>query len=189
MSDAKFYTDYPIAGNEEGVVVAIELLAYDRNKYLTVRFGDSTEEVKTGYVYKVINGKTKKWLSTKDILSLPTSTDAKAPTQRDIHSELKSKRSKKTTYSVWVGGTRSEFNTLKEVFAFVFPFVTNTTKDIVVMKEFRSKHSWYNAAIVEVTGNDVWDFPERRRGARNSGVLSKKYFRELQKLAQYRKES
>lgn len=52
----KVWTDYPIVGlgdvpGERAPVREAELLAWDRDKYVTARVGDVVETIKRGYFY------------------------------------------------------------------------------------------------------------------------------------------
>lgn len=46
----EFFTDYPVVGNPDGKRVPVQLLAYDRNKYVTVSYNGHTDKVKSGYI-------------------------------------------------------------------------------------------------------------------------------------------
>lgn len=180
-----YYTDYPIEGNESSDLIPIELLAYDRDKYVTVKYKDVVESTKSGYIYKFNGGK--KYLSKKELFSLPTQAGDSFPSKRNIAKELKDSRKKKTSYSVWIDDTRSKFDTLDSTLGFVRGRISNTVHDIEILREIRKKNSWQQDTILEICENNVYDYVSRKNSARSSGFLSKKHFRALQRLAEQRK--
>ena len=67
----KAYTDYPIA--DASGVVEVKVLAYDRNKYATVRLGEHVTDVKSGYLFR--DRDLSKPLKTLALHQLPVSCD------------------------------------------------------------------------------------------------------------------
>ena len=181
-----YYKDYPIEGNESSDLIAIELLAYDRNKYVTVKYKELIDSIKSGYIYKLVEGD-KKFLSKNDVFSLPVEVGEGRPSRKDIANELKSSRHKKTSYNVWIDGKREEFDTILSAVNFVRNRIKHTVHDVEITRQVKNKNFWTNETIVEICGIYVHDYVSRKNSARCSGFLSKKHFRVLQKLAQQRK--
>ena len=175
-----FYTDYPMIGNESRQEIEVALLTYDRNKYVTVKFGDYEDSVKSGYIYKYVSGK-KKSLSKKDILSLPACPEDRLPSRKSVENEIKLSRKRKTTYTVWVSNERVDFDTLKSMIKYVIHKTTSTSDDICVSRCVTSKHSWSTTPIFEIEGNEIFEYG-RNGVARSSGWLSKRHYRMLHSI-------
>lgn len=172
-----FHTDFPISGNESGQEVQLNLLAYDRNKYVTVKFQDYEDSVKSGYIYKYVSGK-KKFLSKRDVMSLPISVKGIAPSRKSIEEEIKCSRKRKTTYTVWIGTNKRDFYTLKSVLKYVIHKMKSTSEDIYVSRCVKSKYSWDTTPIFEIEGSQVFEYG-RNGVARSSGWLSNRHYRML----------
>lgn len=103
------FTEYPLQ-NSQGVI-AVDLLAYDRNKYVTVGVGSATEEVKAGYLF--CDEALKKRVSDRQLYALPQKLGGASPTRLEVHKELKAIRRRHVTlYIVWVGNSRCEYRSL-----------------------------------------------------------------------------
>lgn len=175
-----YYTDYPITGNEVGDDVEIEVLSYDRNKYLTVLYRGNTDEVKTGYVYKLTN-QGRKSLSVQELYSLPINQGATKPTRLEVSLKLKARRKRKTQYRVWSGNRSFMFDSLQSVLKWIVKQIkTDSTLSLSVLREVRGKGSWSSKAVVDIEGALVYDITDNKQGARCSGFLSKKHYRKLQ---------
>lgn len=110
----KFYTDYPINGTDG--VKEVEVLAYDRNKYVTVRFQGKTTAIKAGYL-RQDEALTNPVLR-RQLRVLPVKEDGSVPTRREIHAELKQmRRQHRTAYTLLVGDDAYEYRSLKESLA------------------------------------------------------------------------
>lgn len=176
-----FYTDYPISGNESGQEIQVSLLAYDRNKYVTVKFQDYEDSVKSGHIYKYVSGK-KKFLSKKDVLSLPACVGDAAPSRKLVESEIKLARKRKTTYTVWVGTNKRDFYTLKSMLKYVIHKISSTGENIYASRCVKSKYSWDTTPIFEIEGSQVFEYG-RNGVARSSGWLSNKNYRNISGVA------
>lgn len=107
----KAKTDYPLNGQAyDGVWNEVELLAYDRYKYVMVRGGTW---VKNGYI-KRLDGKP---LSMAQLYSLPEEVEDKKPTRRDVAAELKAwqKYKQKVWYRIYLEdmGPAKNFSNLR----------------------------------------------------------------------------
>lgn len=173
-----YYTDYPIQGNEGHALIVVTLLAYDRNKYVTIQYGEIIDSIKSGYIYKSIDGKRK--MSRKELFSLPTEVNKAIPSSLDVANELKKFRREKVSYCVWIGNKRTEFGSIAYAVNFVKNRIKHTVEDIVITRKSENKTSWSHEQILEVCKNDVFDHHVRNGSARCSGFLSKKHFRKLQ---------
>lgn len=103
------YTDYPLP--EHQGVVKVQLLAYDRNKYVTVDFQGFYEGVKSGYLFA--DAALTKHLTWAKLYSLPRSVEHHWPTRKEVAAELKARRKRKTHYFLWLGDERRSVGTLK----------------------------------------------------------------------------
>ncbi|WP_087864421.1 hypothetical protein [Comamonas thiooxydans] len=96
-----FTTDYPIEGNEAHSWIQVQLLAYDRNRYVAVQHGAVIEWIKAGYVRKAkASSAPVKYLSRKDLYSLPREVGGPKPSCFAVHLELKAYRKRETDYSL-----------------------------------------------------------------------------------------
>lgn len=103
------YTDYPLP--EHQGVVKVRLLAYDRNKYVTVDFQGYCDGVKSGYLFS--DAALTKHLTQAKLYRLPRSVDQSWPTRKAVAAELKAGRKRKTHYFLWLGDERRTVGTLK----------------------------------------------------------------------------
>lgn len=95
-SARQYFTDYPIEGNADGAMVQVELLAYDRNKYITVKYKGEIDEVKSGYIYS--DPAVLRSLTQKEVFALPQTLHARRPHKLHIAQELRKARITKVTY-------------------------------------------------------------------------------------------
>lgn len=91
--------------NDPKNYIDCELLAYDRDKYILIRFPDGREEeYKSGYIR---NAKNFKYLTYRQLYSLPIfswGSDKKVgtkPTKRDVQKELREHYKIKTTFKLY----------------------------------------------------------------------------------------
>lgn len=94
----KVYTDYPLIENTPTQMYVVDVLAYDRNKYLALQYNDEIHWVKAGYVYK--DPVSYKTLSRNALLKLPVRVGLMAPSRKEVAREIKLGRAKKTIYTV-----------------------------------------------------------------------------------------
>lgn len=107
----KAFTDYPIDGATG--VIEVAMLAYDRNKYVTVQYGNTIEEVKSGYLY--LDAGLKQPYGARRLYALPLEVDGTVPTRRQAHAELMGRRRRhQTKYVLWVGEVRHQYRHLHE---------------------------------------------------------------------------
>lgn len=107
------YTDYPLPGNPDAHVVEVLVLAYDRNKYATVRYEGETDSVKCGYLFQ--NEALTRPIPALAWHLLPTEVDGPRVTRRQAHGALKAqRRAKETRYVLWVEAERHNYRTLRE---------------------------------------------------------------------------
>lgn len=106
----KAFTDYPIDGYDG--VHQVEVIAYDRDKYATVRIGSSVEDVKSGYLFR--DEALTRRLSRVSLYRLPVEAGAPADSHEKVQRELKRLRSRRTDYTLWVGDTPHQYKSLAE---------------------------------------------------------------------------
>lgn len=95
----KAYTDYPFVDGDYSIK-EIEVLAYDRDKYASVRTPDGTiDQVKTGYITK--DAGATKFFNRRVWHSLPTCVSGLKPTRKEVAAERKRWYKKKVTYCVF----------------------------------------------------------------------------------------
>lgn len=111
----KCYTDYPVIGNPNGNVVAVDVLAYDRDKYVDVSYNGNHDSVKLGYVWLDEN-LTKRLSSSKiSCFRLPTEVGLSLQTKPEAVREYKDTYRYTTWYSVCTGNSGEfTFETLKQ---------------------------------------------------------------------------
>lgn len=95
-SARQYFTDYPIQGNADGAMVQVELLAYDRNKFITVKYKGEVDEVKSGYIYS--DPAVLRRLTQNEVFALPLTPQARRPQKLHIARELRKARITKVTY-------------------------------------------------------------------------------------------
>lgn len=89
----------------------VQLLAYDRNKYVLVQFPDGTqEEFKSGYIRRIDNFG---YLTARQLYSLPVTEFindgigiGEYRTKREVQEELRSNYKHKTTFTVYVSNCK-----------------------------------------------------------------------------------
>lgn len=94
----KAYTDYPIASNLQSEVIEVEMLTYDRDKYVTVKHGDCVEDIKRGYLFK--DPKLTQRITKLTWCLLPEDGD-ELKSRREAYCELKQNRAKSVEYTVY----------------------------------------------------------------------------------------
>lgn len=118
----KYYTDYPLDGQSfTGEFKEVELLAYDRNKYVEVRDAQGLQDgIKAGYIRKyAFDNKTLKRITDQDLFKLPWEEHQPRPTRQEQAAELKAEyHHRKALYLIWAHADKEiptiECYTLKE---------------------------------------------------------------------------
>lgn len=142
------YTDYPV-GAHTGTI-KVELLAYDRDKYVTVRAGTDVEDVKTGYLFQ--DKDLKRHLSVITLYSLPSEEGKPVPTRLKAHAEMmKHRRRHKTRYSLWVGDKRFEYSNLHDALRH-FGRERKQVNCVLFRDRFRSRRSIYEMMVESENG-------------------------------------
>ena len=168
------YTDYPIEGNPDSKVIEVELLAYDRNKYVTVRRGDVTESVKSGYLYR--DPAQARWIGRMVLALLPKEEGEKPPTRREIAAERKERRDCRTTYVLWVAKVRHPYATLAAVMRHFAR--SYATADCVLMRfQCRGYSSTTECVLEAENGHLVIPSYGRERPCFKNNHHYRKYFR------------
>lgn len=106
----KAFTDYPIDGYNG--VHQVEVLAYDRDKYATVRIGSSVEDVKSGYLFR--DPALTRHLSRVSLYRLPQEVGEPADSHEEVQRELKRLRRRRADYTLWVGDIAHQYKSLAE---------------------------------------------------------------------------
>lgn len=104
----KAFTDYPIEGHTG--IIEVEVLAFDRNKYATVRIGDIVEDVKRCYLCR--DPALTRPLDLVRLYQLPQEVGEPAEPRAQVFRTLKHERRRRTDYILWVGDTRHAYKTL-----------------------------------------------------------------------------
>lgn len=170
-SPLKAFTDYPLEGATG--VVEVQMLAYDRNKYATVRFGAQVTKIKAGYLYR--DPALTRCLARVEFYSLPVADDAPTPSRRQACRELKARRRKKTTYTV----RQRCFTTLRAAAkALARCYLSNQEANL--WRERGIGGSWSNAPLLEIerdpAGHLLFWYCQNRKGR---CVLKRRRFRRL----------
>lgn len=144
------FTDYPLNGSTG--VIEVTVLAYDRNKYVTVRHGETLESVKSGYLYRDVQ--LRHWFGESWLYALPEEVGGPVPTRKAVHAELRAiRRRHRTTYTLWVGDKKHPYGTLKAAlrhFGRVF-----RDQDCALSRQQEVRHSWRQDSIVESEGGGL----------------------------------
>lgn len=102
------WTDYPI--DDDHSTKQVQVLRYDRNKYASVQWGDKFESIKVGYLYR--DSELQRRLSQINLYMLPAYEDDRSHSRREATAALRQETRRKTTYDLWAGQDRLEFNSL-----------------------------------------------------------------------------
>jgi hypothetical protein len=95
------FTDYPLDECVGALMVEVEMLAYDRDKYVTVRYGEQVTSIKRCYLYLAPD--MEKLVTRKQLYRLPLEVDGSMRTRRQVHHEMMlDRRRKKTTYDLFI---------------------------------------------------------------------------------------
>ena len=147
----KAYTDYPLLDPAtDNEVKEIDVLSYDRNKYVVVRYNDEEHEVKRGYIWK--DSKLTKGFPTIAWTSLPSAPHEVKPTKIQANKERKQiNRSKTTVYRVYANNKYKQYrNVLRALDAF-----SRASGDRYLNK-FVIGHGWFSCSVpIEVTDGDL----------------------------------
>lgn len=153
MSDApkmKVYTDYTINGSTG--IIQVEALSYDRNKYVTVRYGNIIDEIKSGYLY--LDPGLQHFIGQRRLYALPMEPGEKPRTRRQVHAELMiNRRRHKTTYVLYLGEEKYVHDQLGDAlrhFGRVF-----RQRDCWLMKKSETKNCWSSEAVVESENGEL----------------------------------
>lgn len=168
------FTDYPIEGNPDSVVIEVEVLAYDRNKYVIVRRGDVVEEIKSGYLLS--DAGLTKHFGRKFFYSLPQAVGGRWPTRREIHAEYAQHRVRTTTYTLWVGNAKHKYATLDAALRH-FARVWRSGDCAVDRKQARGFGLVMDTLIESEGGHLVIPSYGKDRPSFKNGHHYKKYFR------------
>ncbi|HET8687941.1 MAG TPA: hypothetical protein VFM18_14970 [Methanosarcina sp.] len=154
----KAYTNYPLDGNENSIIIEVDLLSYDRNKYCNVLFNGEIQSMKAGYLYR--DPELKKHIGNW-LLKVPFEIGMKMPTKHQYENERRMNRLDKTSYLVYNTassapyhkdyGNRFEFKNLKDALK-----KANNMTFFSVSKETYQKFSWQG---VEILSRDVASIP------------------------------
>lgn len=141
------YTDYPVNGSTG--VIKVEMLAYDRDKYVTVRHGDNIEEVKTGYLFQ--DDKLQQFFNMTHFCSLPSELNESKPTRRQVCAEVMAHRRRHhTTYTLWIGKNIQTYRNLHQAlrhFGRVF-----REQDCALFRSRAIGRTWSSESFVESEG-------------------------------------
>lgn len=94
----QFFTDYPVVGNPDGKRVPVQLLAYDRNLYVTVSYNGHTDIVKAGYITDAEGKRTPCYSNT--LHALPFEVGGPAVPRREARAALKKLFRRSVSYIV-----------------------------------------------------------------------------------------
>ena len=147
----KAYTDYPFVGQDTyGRVKEVDVLSYDRNKYVSVRYNGENYEIKRGYIWKD-SGLTKGF-PTIAWTSLPFEPDEAKPTKLQANKERKQiKRAKTTIYRLYTSNKCRQYrNVLRALDAF------SRANGDRYLNKLVSAYGWFSGSIpIEVTGGEL----------------------------------
>ncbi len=146
----KYYTDYPINGVDG--VKEVEVLAYDRNKYVTVLFQGKTTAIKAGYLMQ--DEALTKPVLRRQLLALPAEEGGSVPSRREIHAELKQmRRQHRTSYTLLVGDEAHEYRSLKESLAHFGRVYRDA--DCTLIRYRARKYRWGSEPFVASEGGQL----------------------------------
>lgn len=97
-----YYTDYPVTTDSQGIL-AVELLAYDRNLHATVVYQGDTHVIKAGYLYQ--DAALTKRVTMAALYGLPRVPGGRRPTRREVAAELRGDWRKRTRYQIYLQDT------------------------------------------------------------------------------------
>lgn len=147
------YTDYPLP--EHQGAVKVQLLAYDRNKYVTVDFQGFCEGVKSGYLFSDAALSTP--LTWAALFRLPRSVEHRWPTRKAVAAELKARRKRKTHYFLWLGEKRRTVGTLKAALR----LIARDRQTVDCMLDRRTE--FMSTTLLETERGSVFRYTQRGR--------------------------
>lgn len=160
----------------------VQLLAYDRNKYVLVQLPDGTQdEFKSGYIKRPDNFG---YLTYRQLFSLPVLhwTEERIGTRRtkrDVQAELRENYKHKTTFTVYVSNCKKGLDSNTEKYE-----VPTLKKAIRLCRKYYWSQLHFNTdrfnheGIAEMTPDDL-EYDVNRRN--NRPTYSSKALRELSK--------
>lgn len=161
------FTDYPLPARQG--MVEVDVVAYDRNKYATVRYAGDEFQVKRGYLHA--DAAMTRQIPRARWCALPYATTAPAPTRRAAERERKAKaRAKQTRYTLWIGPCRHDIGTLAEALR-----RARQLTDFHLFRTRRLGGSWTNACLIEVAAGQITLCATSKRG-----FLTKRHLRQLE---------
>lgn len=157
------------------MVVEIEVLSYDRNKYCIVKHDGVEDEIKQGYIYK--DRKLTKQFTDIHWMLLPRAPWDKKPTRLEAHEELKATyRRKKTRYTVYTDNKVEDFRNRPDALKY---FASTVGYSLLIMQVVGGKR-WVHKKILEREDGHL--FTPSRRGFPDIKIRHlKKYKIELYK--------
>lgn len=162
------FTDYPLPTRQG--MVEVDVVAYDRNKYATVRYAGEEFQIKRGYLHA--DAAMTRQITRARWCALPYAADAPAPTRRAAERERKTKvRTKRTRYTLWIGQRRHDAATLA--------VALRCARGKTDFSIFRTRHlgrKWANTFLVRANGGQLT--VGCRPGQRP--VLKQKHLRQLE---------
>lgn len=141
----KAYTDYPFVDGDYSIK-EIEVLAYDRDKYASVRTPDGTiNQVKTGYITK--DAGATKFFNRRVWHSLPERVFGPRPTRKQIATTHKRFYKKRVTYRVFWETSARKFTNLVDAIAFI---KTINIDDCNLVRYSDLKTSWTSEPLLGI---------------------------------------
>lgn len=164
--------------------IEVQLLAYDRDKYVLVRLPDgSQEEFKSGYIRRINN---LGYLTTRNLYSLPVTeftndgiSIGEYRSKREVQKELRSNYKHKTTFKVFVSNCKKGLDSNTEKYK-----VPTLKKAIRLCRKYYWSQLYFKTdrfnyeGIAEMTP-DALEYDINRRNKRPT--YSSKALKELQK--------
>lgn len=134
--------------NVDGVSApeAVTLLAYDRDKYVTVQGAGEPYSVKLGRVFA--DAALTRRLNAYRVFGLPTEVGGTKPRRQAVQAEIRAVRQRRhTSYTLWVGSVRTHCRTLAE--ALLHFRLRYRTHDCALMLYRTRGRCWSTVPVLE----------------------------------------